>query len=65
MLVAPSAVRMDGLDSQDTSGFNSYAPLIEGITDTMDFFLAHPLLFVVFRGSVVASVGELGALSRR
>jgi len=38
LAVAPSAVRMDGLDSQDTSGFNSYAPLIEGITDTMDFF---------------------------
>lgn len=29
LAVAPSAVRIDSLDSQDTSGFNSYAPLTE------------------------------------
>lgn len=67
LIVAPSAVRIDGLGSQDTSGFNSYAPLIEvlQILWIFFFFLAHPLLFVVFHGSMVASVGELGALSRR
>jgi len=65
LVVAYSAVRIDGLDSQDTSGFNSYAPLIEVLQILWIFFLTHPLLFVVFHGSMVASVAELGALFRR
>lgn len=64
-VVAPSAVRIDGSDYQDTSGFNTYAPLIEILQILWIFFKYILCFFVVFHGSVVVSVRELRVLPRR